>query len=332
MNQAMYPPQNNYFGNFQQPQQNPGGFQQVPQNLPQPNSVAPNPGQQYGANIHQNNVGYNDKIDPIFNTGFAFNNLMTVGYVKRTSLDINKKDYKDRHFFFISMIAGVGQGQNRTYDFSKRVSMKFSMREISSLAFILKQCAIGNHDNVLPYMKFSSDSKNCSIWIETEPKTFNNRQVILKKICIAINSRSTDRLTIALSPAEAYGIGETFEFLFNEAMKAELEIQQAEPKGELEGNYADSFTPPTPAGFAQNGIGQQMSGPPAGNFNQGAQSVQYPTQQPGGYSTPPMGQYQQPPMGQPAVTPTNPAFGTAAEQTQQAAAQFGQMLNTQFQR
>lgn len=318
------------------------------------------PSMQYGAGpaptYMQNSQGqqqrvYNDKIHNIANRSFPANHLITVGLIYREVMkDANQKhDFKDRYFFFVTLAPGLGDGANRTYSWDKnqKVTMKFSLREISALSFVLKQCAIGNDSNVLPYTKFSrseGQSKNCSVWISSKLQNMNNQQVNVKVINLSFNGNA--RHSVALSPAEAYSMGEELDMLFKKGLEMEIAWQQANPQFGQESpdapsNMSGYEQPAAPAAFPTPGnvpqsagffnpqppaMGQQMM-PPSPYIppvpistptpNVAPQStMQHPQSAPGQYAAQP--QYP----GQP-----NPAvFPSVQQQTQETASQFGQML------
>ena len=284
---------------------------------------------------------YTDKIHNIFNRGFAANHLITVGLIFREVIkDLNQKpDLKDRYFFFVSLAPGIGDGANRTYSWEKhhKITMKFSIREIGALGFILKQCSIGNENNVLPYVKFSKSegqSKSCSIWMGTKVQTINQQQVNSKQIFMAFSNGNEKHIS-ALTAAEAYSMGEELDMAFKKGFELEVEYQKANPQAGKDNPDAPYNTSgyEQPAGMMNNA---PMNNVPMmnGGFNsQMPPTGQPPFAQPVPSSTPTPnmvpqmnpqnlqqvpGQYPQ--FAQPS------GFPSAHDQTVNTASQFGSML------
>lgn len=197
-----------------------------------------NPGQ-----IHQPTKQYNDILTPICQFGFSFNHLLTIVLMKRDTNTPNVKDLKEHYFFFVTLIPGVGDKSNRTYDFKQKIAMKYSLRELASFIFVLKQCSIGNDNAVLPYRKFSrqqSISKNCSIWSTNAVKNAGQpTQTSNKAITISFEINQT-KFHMSLSPADAAGIAETLQPVMEKGLKLEIDYQINIPKS-LNNNSGSNY-------------------------------------------------------------------------------------------
>lgn len=274
----------------------------------------------------QGNRQYNDKIEPVANFGFAANNLFTIGLVRATPVAMNGgRDFKEKHFFFFSMVAGVGDRNSRTYNFQQKVSQKFALREAAAFAFVLKQCAVGNFGNVLPYRKFSNSqgmSKSTSIWIGDSQNQNQGRQIML-------TVDGGTKLTNPLSPADAFAMAEIIESLFKEGLRLEIEIQKTSPRAGLaETHYnPQSFSQVQSGGFVQPGVSPTPAYNPVTNY------AEIPQQQPIQTPTPP------PPVQGQINGFANPVFNNQAppttshanmppvqQQQLNMANQFGQMI------
>ena len=280
-----------------------------------------------GGNAQSQNQSnqYNDKLEPIFNFGVPANHLLTFGLVHRiVGSDMAEKDYKDKYFFFVTLAPGIGQGSNRSYDFQNgKITQKFSTREISGLAMILKQCALGNI-SVLPYSKFSQSqgmTKNLAIWMGQKQNQSQSQQME-RQICITINAQQ--KHTIFFTPAEAYSLGEKLEFLFRKTMELEFEESLKSPKpqfnqqnsNQFQNNPSPQFVPSAPQ---QQGFSPNINPQPSQGFNAPQGNVNNNQFQP------------QPQQGDnfanSNLNPNQPNFSNPNEQKTQTANQFTSMLN-----
>jgi hypothetical protein len=237
---------------------------------------------------------YTDKIDNLLDFSFPSNNLLTCQLVKRTPtvLDANKVDLKEKFFFFLNMVTGVGQQNSRTYDWTQKIVIKFSLREIITMSFILIECAKGNYDNVLPYTKFansgSGTTKNVSIWIPDNKQQYqnnnnfapqmnnmgnnnnfsqNNNQNIQKnpiKINITFSESNGSKSTISISPGEAYGLGVQLKYMYDYGMDKEIETQITQPRFNNNQNYNNQSSTNE---FSFNPIGNQNNSNNQYSFN-----------------------------------------------------------------
>jgi len=180
---------------------------------------------------------YNDTLTPVCNFGFAFNHLLTVALVQRTPPpNLQKPDIKEKFFFFVTLAPGIGDNANRTYDFQNgKINQKFAIREIAGLSEILKQCAIGNDINVLPYTKFSRSnggSKNLSVWISQKQQKIGNANNVIKCINLSVAADQIKH-SITLNAEQALGMSKVLDKLFDKAMELELQSQQFTPPVQL---------------------------------------------------------------------------------------------------
>lgn len=228
---------------------------------------------------------YNDNLTQLAHVSFPANHIITIAMIQRTPM-ANKRDLKDKFFFFFSLAPGVGNQQNRTYDFKNgKISIKFASRELAGMAETLHQCAIGNDLNVLPFSKFARSAggtKNVSIWVTSKQQQISGKNVNIKMINMTV-SHNKVKHNISLSIADAFGMSKTLNMLAERAITLELKGFQQAP---IQNNYQQSqqqqnpmqnsppqqnFAPNVTAGNQiQNNMGQQQPNfAPQNPFNNG---------------------------------------------------------------
>ena len=208
----------------------------------------------YQQGRQQNNNQYNDQLTQVINYGFPFNHLLAVALMQRIpAVNLQRPDLKEKFFFFVTLAPGIGDGQNRTYDFQQgRVVMKFSTREISGLSEVLKQVAIGN-PNVLPYTKFTKSqagSKIFSIWTSQKQQQIGQNNVVINQINITISS--VQKQTISLVSDQALGISKILDKMFDKAIELEFKLQIEAPTANT--NTGGQFNSPNPNNNNSNQI------------------------------------------------------------------------------
>ena len=242
----------------QQPQGNQGGF--------------------YGGRQQNNGPQYNDQLVQVVNYGFPFNHLLAVALMQRVPPpNLQRPDLKEKFFFFVTLAPGVGDGQNRTYDFQQgRIAMKFSTREVAGLSEVLKNVAMGN-PNVLPYTKFTRSqggSKSLSVWTSQKNQQMGQNNVMINQINITISA--AQKQTISLNAEQALGIGKILDKMFEKAVEMEFKLQLEQPTANTNTNQntGGQFNTPNPnnntfnqqPAYDNQSIPNAQGGQP--NFNQ----------------------------------------------------------------
>ena len=216
-----------------------GQVQQQTQNSQQPRfnpTQGPNPKQ----NIQSGNKfqkQYTDKLYNIAGFSFPYNNLLLVCIMRRIGQnDDSNHDQRESYFGFVTFVKGVGTNANRTYDFNQKIVQKFSLKDLSGLAFVLKQLAIGNND-ILPYSKFTNSgtgSKSLYIQMNNNQDQQNNPQQTnqysnnrySQAPTFALGSaHDRFKINLVLTKADAYSIGEMIENLFKTGLELEIKEQ-----------------------------------------------------------------------------------------------------------
>lgn len=171
----------------------------------------------------------NDTLEKVCNTSFPANHLLQVSLVKR--INTAPDDYKEKCMFFVTMAPGEttsNGANNRTYNFSKHISIKYSIREIIGLSFVLKSAAVGRTD-VMPYVKFSGDAtakKYVSVRDNIDKKDDNTEK---RYVSLTI-SNGTIKPTINFTPDQAYACGIMLEKMYEKAIQLEFDYNQLTPE------------------------------------------------------------------------------------------------------
>lgn len=184
---------------------------------------------------------YTDKLYNIAGFSFPYNNLLLVCIMRRIGQNEDPNhDQRESYFGFVTFVKGVGTNANRTYDFNQKIVQKFSLKDLSGLAFVLKQLAVGNAD-ILPYSKFTNSgtgSKSLYIQMNDNSNQQNNPQQNQQNQQYSNNNRYPQaptftlgsahdkfRINLVLTKADAYSIGEMIENLFKTGLDLEIKEQ-----------------------------------------------------------------------------------------------------------
>lgn len=174
-------------------------------------------------NVQSSKRQYNEDLYKVAGFSFPNNNLLLVALMKRVVKATEKND-KETYIAFVTTVLGVGNGNNRTYDFSQKVVQKFSLRELKSLSFAIKQLA-QNNISILPYSKFTNSGDGSktlylNFHSRNESNTNNGQDII-------VIGASWNKLKINLnfSKYDAYGVADSIEQLYNLGMHLELTEQ-----------------------------------------------------------------------------------------------------------
>lgn len=157
--------------------------------------------------------------------GFSFpsNNLFLVSLMKSVPKKANYQ--KEIYFGMVTFVLGVGDRNNRTYDFKQKIVQKFSLKDLMSLAFTLKQLAISN-TSVLPYTKFTnSGSGSKSLYLQYKEQLSNNSSNNASSNVLLGAAHDNLKINIVLSKSDAYGIADIIERIYDNGIKLEIEHQ-----------------------------------------------------------------------------------------------------------
>lgn len=235
-----------------------------------------NQGGFHGGRAQNGGQQYNDQLVQVVNYGFPFNHLISVALMQRVPPpNLQKPDLKEKFFFFVTLAPGVGDGQNRSYDFQNgRVAMKFSTREIAGLSEVLKNVSLGN-PYVLPYTKFTRSqggSKSLSIWTSQKNQQMGQNSVVINQINVTISAGQ--KQTISLVSEQALGISRILDKMFEKAIEMEFKLQVEQPTANMNTNQntGGQFNAPNNNSFNNQSAHNNQSIPNAQggqpNFNQ----------------------------------------------------------------
>lgn len=194
-----------------------------------------------------------NKLNQLVSVSHPANHLLNVQLIHE-QVPPNNSGYsspKFQHWCFVSFAPGVDQGSGRTYDFQSNITQKFSLAEIAGLSFTLKEFAKNNGANVSPYSKFSrsqTGQKSLNVW-QSIKDTGNN--IKLRMVNITVTSGQT-KLTVSLTPEQAYGFASNLNRLYKKAINLELERQLTEPKMSQQTANQQNTNTNTNTGFIQN--------------------------------------------------------------------------------
>lgn len=204
------------------------------------NNQFPNQTQNVNQNVNQNQGRVQvsqksfqyDNLQQICSMGFPYGNLITFSLVQRLpQMNTRINDQKEKLFFFVTVVPGVGKQNQRTYDFKQRITQKFAIREVAGFAEILYQCVIGNETKVLPYVKYTSSenqSKSLSIWMSTKNIKIGKNNLPSRITNITILAGAS--YTLSLTTDQIFGMVEVLRRLVKKAIDLEFEIQFHQPK------------------------------------------------------------------------------------------------------
>ena len=222
-----------------------------------------------------------NQLEPVCSISHVGVNLINVSLVRELRPPGDSKQYKPEYFFFVSSAKGVGTPQQRSYDFQNQFSAKYSIDEIISLSFVLKQFSMGNMFALKQgYSKFCANGKSVSG--QVGPGYKDKEKLVFS---LYFND-SNNKIAESLSPEVAFAFGTRLEKLYNLAIDREVQRAIDNPNQNT------------------NNRKQQMDQAPVANDpygnNQGYQQPQY--QQPtNNFHQAPPPQQQQPQA--PAATP-----------------------------
>lgn len=194
-------------------------------------------------------------LTPIFNASFPSMHLITIGAVK----DSSATGYKPYTFAFLTLAPGEAQGSGRTFNFQRKINLKYEIREIGALGETLFQLGIGN-EGVLPYSKFTQSqgqTKQVAIW---KPQADQNKPNEAVKYMFQVSTGS-EKHAVPMDKSQCLGFGKQLLFMFDKAMKLESEHQDQNPgRPDTSSNYqAQDYSPQqsTQQNASQQGAQQQ---------------------------------------------------------------------------
>lgn len=197
---------------------------------------------QYQNRFNPQQKQYNETVCKLVGFSFPFNHLLMVSLMKRIPND-SQADYKELFFGFVTCVMGVGQANSRTYDFNQKIVQKFSLKDLESLSFALKQLAC-NNTNVLPFTKFTnsgSGAKTLYLQYKENIENFNsmnnsnhqfqsqtqqtqNTRKMENNIVLG-SSFGNIKINIPITKSDAYSIGDIIEKLYDFGLKLEIQAQ-----------------------------------------------------------------------------------------------------------
>jgi hypothetical protein len=151
-------------------------------------------------------------LDNVARYSFPFNHLINVQVVKNVE---NADSLKPMYFGMVSLIPGVSDNNNRTYDYSQATHVKYSLHELEGLSFALKQYAGGNI-NHLGYVKFTKSgtgSKVVSLQVGTEENDVKGNKIITRVIAFNVSANNNTK-RVQLSCDNAFAMGEMIHQMF----------------------------------------------------------------------------------------------------------------------
>jgi len=260
----------------------------------------------------------NGTLITMHNIAQPMNHLLTIQLVNQPSAPSTKTNFKPQYFYFLTLAPGAGNGSSRTYDFSNKINMKFSIAEIFGLGFTLQQVAGGN-PRVLPYSKFSKSgtgTKVVSIVESAKQGKYGPTRIIT--IFVSCNSQ---KYSLNLSTAEAYALAKQLDLSATEATKLEFNRLSSSPTIRRPHQSVQTQEPQIPMSQPFDQTPPQMP-------------LQMPPQEQPAQITP-----QMPPQEQPAQMPNQPYMDQQSQPQQNpqqsnvndVVDQFSNVLNAQVQ-
>lgn len=194
----------------------------------------------------QNNGG---NLTRIMDRAFPSMHLLQISMMKDGSVE----GYKPATFAFLTLAPGEQNQGARTYNFQRKITLKYETREVAGLARTLLELGKGNME-VLPYTKFTaSQGITKTVYIQPSQSKDGKPQFIFGVTC------GNDKHAIPMEKHHCLGFGEDLMYLYNLAMKEEYEYQIKNP-----------FIRPDNSGSNYNNDGPQNFSPPIGNnYHQG---------------------------------------------------------------
>ena len=158
---------------------------------------------------------YDDVTTTIASFGFTYNNLLSISLVRRIPY---QDDHKERYFAFLTFVPGVGQGNQRSYDFKQRITQKIALKDMEMIAFTLEQTAIGNF-NVLPYKGYTNSGSGSKCFFVQRNEKGDG---------IALGISQSKSITFVLNWAQCHAIGTCMRKLYDKGMTLEIDYQMNE--------------------------------------------------------------------------------------------------------
>jgi hypothetical protein len=193
-------------------------------------------------------AGFSDTINNIYSFSFAGSSLITFGLVHITPQQQKfDRNLKSEHHVFVTFAPGEGGGNSRTYNFQKKISIKFSLMEIESLSFVLKNNAETTGGATAGYVKFANSKDG------GQKKLSMRQQGEADKRKIQMGAMAgSNNVSITMAPDQAYALSSSLHEMFLMGNKLEIERMMKAPKlsaPKQQNNYTQSpqgYTAPTP--------------------------------------------------------------------------------------
>jgi len=193
------------------------------------------------------------KLESLFSYSFAANHLFQISLVKQPV----EQSYKKEHFCFLTVIPGVTQQGNRTFEFANRITLKVDGHQIDALAEAIKYYVDGKEQLIGPYSIYVDSSKSQYSQGVGGGKSFAIQRTMTKNkknqdvpmITIFVKSGNNPTLAISIPPAGALAMANVLSFIAKKCL--ELEFLRG-PSYAQTGSYENpSFNTPQPQATPQ---------------------------------------------------------------------------------
>jgi len=179
------------------------------------------------------NYNNNGKLMTVAGTSLPSNHIININLMQQVENLTSPGPYLDtkpKFFFLYSLAPGVGNQQNRSYNFQDAISLKFSLQEMSGLVEVMREVAKANI-YVLPFIKFSKsngESKSVSIMHSTKENKFapSGKEPVITIMTV----KGSQKNGLSVSPAQALGFCKMVDNLVNRGMNLEIDRQINAPR------------------------------------------------------------------------------------------------------
>lgn len=206
---------------------------------------------------------YNNTLTNLISYSFPSNNLLTIQLVR--SLPNSEKDSasnKVQYFFMIALAPGekADNDFNRTYNFKRAITIKFSIHELMSLGFVMRRFAMGQSAIIGNYVKFSKSEtgqKRVTVWEsskeqKTQKGSYNQR-------IINLGMSAAENHVINFTPEDANSFADISDQISKKAFDLEFERQKSLSSGSNQVMYENSASTNNRAPEFNNNITEQPS-------------------------------------------------------------------------
>lgn len=191
------------------------------------------------------------QIERISLFSFPSNHLINVQLVRDTSTN---KATKPEYFFFVTLAPGASSSENmsgRTYEFKQSVTIKYAVHEMASLAFAMKQYAMGNgkHINYAKFSKSDTGQKTISLAESTKTQNTKNGEINIRLVLFKVTVNGNTQ-AVSMTLDQAFGFGEVIDLLFKKG--AELEFSRQQSTVSYQSSQSDNYRNTNKSTFASS--------------------------------------------------------------------------------